>query len=165
MPAPVPQPRDHGPGRTECLPAIDPHVAAPVSPGSHPVSAKSARPALLARGCGAIQRTCRFDGVGRLHRLPGEPRCRHAYTRQITAAPGRQGQRRTNGRVTDRRGRLGCALGASCKGLDHWSGRLVRGVGADRAVLTSPGMLGPCTRANMEQTCGQKGQTKNDLER
>jgi hypothetical protein len=72
-------------------------------------------------------------------------------------------------------------------GLDHWSsgawpeaGRRRRGVGRamrrgsggacpppdpapDGPFLTRPGLQGPCTRANAEQTCGQNGRVKNDL--
>jgi len=77
-------------------------------------------------------------------------------------------------------GDSGRAPGARVKGLDHWSSRpgrrrAVRDGAApgrvpphrapDGPFLTSPGLLGPNSRANMEQTWGQTGHMKNDLER
>jgi hypothetical protein len=34
-----------------------------------------------------------------------------------------------------------------------------------RAILTNPGLLGPCARATTEQPWGQNGHIKNNLER
>jgi hypothetical protein len=50
------------------------------------------------------------------------------------------------------------------EGLNHWSsGAGDRAWRPDGPFLTSPGLLGPCARANREQTWGQNGHIKNDL--
>jgi hypothetical protein len=56
------------------------------------------------------------------------------------------------------------ALPVPAEGLDHWSSRPGVAPTPDGPFLTTPGLLGLCARANMEQTWGQNGHEKNDLE-
>src|SRR6202043_3018336 len=49
---------------------------------------------------------------------------------------------------------------ARVEGLDHWSSGPGAASAQDGPFLTSPGLLGPCARASMEQTWGQNGHEK-----
>ena len=185
-PAPgIRRPRVSGPAVAALAPVCRArqHVAYAAADPAEP------RPGRERVGPGSAQRIDASNAVGsrdatRIHicRCPAHPgrhptrsgRPRHRHLRHRCRLPARCTERDGIGI-----GDSGRVHGARARGLDHWSSQPgvspgVRdgpGSGANappRApsgpFLTRPGLLGPCARANMEQTWRQNGHEKNDLE-